>query len=190
MSRQISSLKRDNERLNQNVEYYQNVSNGQVDQNRVLRLTVDEFRQSNDILVQRIDSIRRELRISENRLQTAITANQVLQVSKTDTVTVVKTVDGFTFDKTIEFNPQTILDIYYEHYTDDARVDSIRAELEITNEPSLLVYSKREYKNKKNFFQRLFTLDWKKITTTNYTLVNSNELIENTDVRVLNIESK
>lgn len=190
MTSKISKLKADNERLTQNVEYYLNANNGAVEENRVLRLTVDDFSSSNDLLVQRVDSVLKRLKISEKALQSAVTANQRIEVSKNDTIRVVDNGEGFSFTKEFRFNDQTISTVYYEHYVDSLKADSIRNDLYITNEPTLLIYSKREYKNKKNFFKRLFTLDWKKRTTTNYTLVNSNDELKTDDMRVINIESK
>ena len=69
------------------------------------------------------------------------------------------------------------------HYNIDN--DSIRIRLDIHNSQYLYIYKKREYKNKKNFFQRLFTLDWKKVTKYKYKIVNTNELIKEDEVRII-----
>ena len=42
-----------------------------------------------------------------------------------------------------------------------------------------------KYKNKKNFFKRLFTLDFKKITKYKYKIVNTNELLKGEDIRII-----
>ena len=39
--------------------------------------------------------------------------------------------------------------------------------------------------NKKNFIKRLFTLDFKKIDVYKYNIVNTNNLIQTSDVRVI-----
>ena len=70
-----------------------------------------------------------------------------------------------------------------EYYNIDK--DSIRMRVDIRNQQYLYVYKKKEYKNKKNFFQRLFTFDWKKVTKYKYKIVNSNELIKEDSVRII-----
>jgi len=52
------------------------------------------------------------------------------------------------------------------------------------------VYNTKEYKNKKNFFKRLITLDFKKVKKTNYKIVDSNDLIHTSNVRVIEITTK
>jgi len=49
----------------------------------------------------------------------------------------------------------------------------------------LYTYKTREYKNKKNFFKRLFTLDFKKVDRYKYKLTNTNDLLKESDVRII-----
>lgn len=63
--------------------------------------------------------------------------------------------------------------------------DTVGMNIQLYNTQYLYVYTNREYKNKKNFFQRLFTFDWKKVTKFKYKIVNSNDLIQTDSVRVV-----
>jgi hypothetical protein len=47
------------------------------------------------------------------------------------------------------------------HYT--ITPDTVAIALDISNDQYLYIYTVREYKNKKNFFKRLFTWDFKKV---------------------------
>lgn len=51
----------------------------------------------------------------------------------------------------------------------------------------MYTYKTKEYKNKKSFIKRLFTLDFKKVTKNHYEIVNTNDLINTSDVRVVEI---
>jgi len=55
----------------------------------------------------------------------------------------------------------------------------------------LYIYTKKEYKNKhKNFFKRLFTLDFKKVKVVKYDIYNTNGIINIKDTRVIESEDK
>lgn len=60
--------------------------------------------------------------------------------------------------------------------------------IDLRNTQYLYTYKTREYKNKKNFFQRLFTFDWKKVDRYKYEIVNSNDLIQEGDIRIVEQE--
>ena len=65
--------------------------------------------------------------------------------------------------------------------------DTVNIGLDVQNEQYLYIYTTREYKNKKSFFKRLFTLDFKKINRTQYKIENSNDVIKTDSVRVVEI---
>nr|DAN53051.1 MAG TPA: hypothetical protein [Bacteriophage sp.] len=54
----------------------------------------------------------------------------------------------------------------------------------------MYIYKKKQYKNKKSFIKRLFTLDFKKVTVYKYDIINTNELLKTSDVRVVETNSK
>ncbi len=66
--------------------------------------------------------------------------------------------------------------------------DTVDVSLDIHNTQYLYTIKTREYKNKKNFFKRLLTFDFKKVDRYKYKLINTNDLIKTDSVRV--IESK
>lgn len=84
------------------------------------------------------------------------------------------------YTDSIQFNDQT--NVTYTIYE-----DSVDITLDISNTQYLFTHKKKEYKNKKSFFKRLFTLDFKKTWKYKYDIINSNDLINTSDVRVIEI---
>lgn len=97
-----------------------------------------------------------------------------------DTITkiITKEVD---FKEDLKLNPLTTITV--------ERKDSIlTAILDLRNSQVLFVEEKKEYRNKyKNWFQRLLKFDWKKDVIRNYQIYNSNELINVTETRVVEL---
>ena len=63
--------------------------------------------------------------------------------------------------------------------------DTVNIGLNLQNTQYLYIYNKREYKNKKSFLRRLFTFDWKKVNKYKYEIVNTNDLLKTSEVRVV-----
>lgn len=163
-----------------NIEAYQGVINASQQANNVLKLDLTELQQYNDVLLHRIDSVMEERDIKKKNVSTAATQTQSVLVNKSKGVrgqVIVNNKDSVLTDS-IKYN-----DLTKVFYT--ISKDSIDIKLDIRNTQYLYVYKKREYKNKKNFFQRLFTLDWKKVTKYKYEIVNTNDLIKEDSVRVI-----
>ena len=163
-----------------NIEAYQGVINASQQANNVLKLDLTELQQYNDVLLHRIDSVMEERDIEKKNVSTAATQTQSVLVNKSKGVrgqVIVNNKDSILTDS-IKYN-----DLTKVFYT--ISKDSIDIKLDIRNIQYLYVYKKREYKNKKNFFQRLFTLDWKKVTKYKYEIVNTNDLIKEDSVRVI-----
>ena len=57
--------------------------------------------------------------------------------------------------------------------------------IKLENTQYLYVYTTKEYKNKKSFLKRLFTLDFKKVKKEKYNIINTNSLLKTSDVRVV-----
>ena len=57
--------------------------------------------------------------------------------------------------------------------------------IKLENTQYLYVYTTKEYKNKKSFLKRLFTLDFKKVKKEKYDIINTNSLLKTSDVRVV-----
>ena len=165
-----------------NIEAYQGVVNDSQQANNVLKLSIDELQSYNDKLLHNIDSVREELKIKDKQLSTAATQTQVIIVNDQKEVEgdLVEILKDTTYTDSIKYNPLTTV-----RYTIGR--DTVNIGLDIKNTQYLFVYNTREYKNKKSFFKRLFTLDFKKINRTQYKIENSNDVIKTDSVRVVEI---
>lgn len=129
-----------------------------------------------------MDSVREELKIKDKQLSTAATQTQTIVVNdgKETEVDLSEVLKDTTYTDSIKYNDLTTV-----VYT--ISKDSVNIGLTIENTQYLFVYSTKEYKNKKSFLKRLFTLDFKKIWKYKYEIVNSNDLINTDDVRIVEI---
>lgn len=173
---QLTNKNKEIDRLNNNIIYYQEQQDTLKDSNRVLRLTIDEFKDSKDSIVSQLNDARKELNIKDKQLKQAQSQTQQIIV---DTAIVVKENN---FKKVIKPNELTSIII--------AKTDSIlTAKIDIKNTQTLFLSSKKEYKRKyKNWFRRLLKFDFKKQTVYNYTIKNSNSLIKVTDTKLITVE--
>lgn len=170
------------EAASNNIETYQNIIAGNEEQNGVLRLTIADMQVSKDKLLQQLDSVRAANKIKPSNLTTAATQTQVVDVNGG------KGVDGdltvilkdTTYTDSIQYNPLT--KVYYT-----IGRDTVNVGISLQNTQYLYTYKQKEYKNKKSFIKRLFTLDFKKVWKYNYNIINSNDLMHTSDVRVIEI---
>ena len=168
-----------------NIEAYQGSLQGSQQANNVLQLSVDELQQYNDKLVYQLDSVRKELKIKPKQIKTAATQTQSINVIgskkiEKDIITILK--DSI-YKDSIRFNDLTLVG-----YT--IGKDTVNISLDINNTQYLYVYTDKHYKNKKNFLKRLFTLDFKKVTSTKYVIENTNDIIKTDSVRVVEVTKK
>ena len=166
------------EMANNNIEAYQELLNSSQQANNVLQLTVDQLQNTKDKQIEHITTIAKENNVKPKQIKTAATQTQIIDVTS-ENETKIHT-DSIVSDSII-YNIYTKL--YYNIYN-----NNISTNLQIQNKQDLLIYSKREYKNKKNFIKRLLTLDFKKITKTEYKIINSNDLIQQDSVRVIQVK--
>lgn len=165
---------------NNNIEAYQDIINDSQQASGVLKLDMNKLKEYNDKLIQQIDSIRKQNKIKSKELQVAATQKQILDVNKSkgvggDIITIIK---DSTYNDSIQYNDLT--KIYYT-----IGKDSVNVRLKLDNTQYLYIYKHKEYKNKKNFFQRLFTFDWKKKYVYKYKIHNTNDLLKEDSVRVI-----
>lgn len=165
-----------------NIEAYQGSLQGSQQANNVLQLNVNELQQYNDKLVHQLDSVRDKLNIKPKHVKTAATQTQTINVigskkTKQDIITVLR---DTVYNDSIRFNDLTLV-----QYT--IGKDTVSIGLNINNTQYLYVYTDKHYKNKKSFLKRLFTLDFKKVTTTNYKIENTNDIIQTDSVRVIEV---
>ena len=165
---------------NNNIEAYQDALYGSQQASGVLRLDVKKLSEYNDKLVQQIDSIRKIHKVKKNEIQVAATQKQILNVNKSkgvggDIITIIK---DSTYKDSLQYNPLT--KVYYT-----ISKDSVNIKLDVQNTQYLYIYKHREYKNKKNFFKRLITFDWKKKDVYKYKIHNTNDLLKEDSIKII-----
>ena len=161
-----------------NVEAYQELYNDSQQASNVLKLTVEQLQNSKDSVIQKLDSVRKELKIKPKQIKTAATQTQVINVIKSKGVKGDILVKDTIYTDSIQYNPLTTV-----HYT--IGKDTVSIGLNVENTQYLYIYTTKGYKNKKNFIKRLFTLDFKKVKKYKYKIVNTNDLLKNDDVRIV-----
>lgn len=161
-----------------NMEAYQELFNDSQQASSVLQLTVEQLQNSKDSVIQKLDSVRKELKIKPKQLHTAATQSQTINVIKSKGVKGGILVKDTIYTDSINYNDLT--KVYYT-----IGKDTVSIGLDVQNTQYLYVYSTKEYKNKKNFFKRLFTLDFKKVKKYKYKIVNTNDLLKSDDVRIV-----
>lgn len=175
---QTSKLEQANKRLDMvqnNYEFYMNKSSNVEEQNRVLQLTINDYKETNDSLINEIKTTQKKLNIKEKELQQTQLQKQEI---KHDTTIIVKTPNF-----TLEIKPNSLTSIIIN------KQDSLLThKLSIKNIQTLFVTNKRVYRNTyKNWFTRLLHFDFKKKNTFRYQIHNSNDLIEITDSRLIEL---
>ena len=171
-------LTRSLEQAQNNIEAYQGLVSSSQQANGVLRLDISQLKESQDSLLQKIDSVREANKIKAKEITTAATQTQVLNVNKSKGVRGIILPKDTIYKDSIQYNNLTT--VYYTIHK-----DSINIGIDLKNTQYLYIYAKKEYKNKKNFFKRLFTLDFKKVIKYKYTIVNTNDLLKQKDVRIV-----
>lgn len=172
-----------------NIEAYQELLANSQQANNVLMLDMKKLGQSKDSLLVKMDSVAKANDIKSKNIITGATNHERIDVTldkgvervvERDTIRDLVTILNDTvYTDSIQYNPLTSV-----HYTIGR--DTVQVRLRLDNTQYLYIYKSREYKNKKNFFQRLFTLDWKKVDKYKYKIINTNDLIKNEDVRIVN----
>lgn len=185
LHKQNKKLSESLELAQNNIEAYQGIVNESQQANNVLKLSVDELQNSKDKLIHELDSVRKELKIKPKEIGAAATQTQIIYVNRDVEVKgdIIEVLKDTIYSDSIQFNPQTSVSY-------SIGKDTINIGLDIQNKQYLYIYSKKEYKNKKSFFKRLFTLDFKKVRKYKYEIVNSNDLIKKDSVRVIEITNQ
>ena len=165
---------------NNNIEAYQDALNGAQQASGVLRLDMKKLKDYNDKLVQQLDSVRKTEKLKSKEIQVAATQKQIINVNKSkgvggDIITILK--DSI-YKDSLQYNNLT--KVYYT-----IGKDSVNIKLNVQNTQYLYVYKHREYKNKKNFFKRLITFDWKKKDVYKYKIRNTNDILKEDSIRII-----
>lgn len=164
------------DRINNNVEFYQEQLSDKESETRTLQFTLEEYKLSKDSLIENIRKVQKDLKIKDKQLEQAQQQHQTINI---DTTVVVKDKD---FIKEIKPNSLTSLLII--------KKDSLlTAKIDIRNSQTLFLQHKKEYKNKyKNWFRRLIHFDFKKKNVFKYQIYNSNPIIKIEDSRIIEIQ--
>lgn len=159
-----------------NIEYYQNKLSYSNEDNRVLRLKLEDFRHSNDSVIETLNQVRDSLKIKEKQLKQIASAETVIRDTIVEKIPTER-------DFCVELKPNALTTIKV------TRTDSILECIpEIHNRQDLFVYRRKVYRNKyKNWFIRFIHFDFKKDEIEEYKITNTNSLIQVLDTRVINI---
>lgn len=165
-----------------NIEAYQGIVSNNEKDKLALQLTIQDMQESKDSLLQQLDSVRAANKIKPSALTSAATQTQYVNVNggkgvQGDLTVILK---DTTYTDSISYNPLT--KVYYT-----IGRDTVDINIDLQNTQYLYTYKHKEYKNKKSFIKRLFTLDFKKVVKSRYEIVNTNNLINTSDVRVIEI---
>lgn len=167
------------EMANNNIEAYQTIATDAKNANNVLVLQAEDLKNSNDLLIHKLDSVKKLNKIKDKELKTAATQTQSIIVNKSKEISkYIEVLKDTIYTDSILYNNLT--KVYYTIGN-----DSINIGLDIKNTQYLYTYKTREYKNKKNFIKRLFTLDFKKVDKYKYKIVNTNDLLNESDIRII-----
>lgn len=180
LSSQNKKLSESLEMAQNNIEAYQGSLVGSQQANNVLKMDIESLRYQNDRTLQELDSVRKELQIKTSQVHTAATQTQVLYVNDGKGVEgdLKEILKDTVYTDSIKFNDLTTV-----YYTIGA--DTVSMTIDVRNTQYLFIYDKREYIHKKNFIKRLFTWDFKKQTKYKYNIVNTNDLLNTEDIRIV-----
>lgn len=146
-------------------------------------MDMEKLSESKDKLIQELDSVRNSQKIKKSQLTTAATQTQSILVNKSKGVrgNLVQILKDTIYTDSIKYNDLT-------NITYTIGKDTVNIKLDIKNTQFLYTYKTREYKNKKSFLKRIFTLDFKKVDRYKYSIVNTNDLLKESDIRIITQE--
>ena len=165
---------------NCNIEAYQGILNDSQQANNVLQLNIKELSEQNDKLLHEVDSVRKKLNIKAKQVTTAATQTQKINVTQSKGVQgdLIQLIRDTVYTDSMKYNDLTT--VYYSIGT-----DSVDICIDMKNTQYLYIYTKKQYKNKKSFIKRLLTFDFKKVKIHKYEIVNTNDLLKNEKVRII-----
>lgn len=177
---QLQKRNKELSRITNNVRAYEEIIANKEANNRVLQLTIEDLKSSKDSILEQAVEYKKKLKVKDKNLKQI----QVINTEIKDTVTTVIKHKLLNFKEELKINHLTTIIV--------SRTDSIlTAKIDLKNQQYLFVEEKKEYRNRyKNGFVRFLHLDFKKIHTRKYQIVNTNPLIKVTDTRVVEVTGK
>jgi len=168
---------RDSYRGNQRA--YEDLISGKTSENRALRLSNADLRNSNDKFIQSIDSVRKSFKGAKNKPGDVATG--IGSSIHTSTSVLLQNNGGCVVDTVLYFNKYT-----KSHIT--LKNNLLKDSLDVNNVQSLYVYTTSEYVNTyKSGWIRFWHFDWHKEDVDRYDIDNTNKLIKVDSVRVYKI---
>lgn len=163
-----------------NIEAYQELVSNSQQAFTVLQMDMDKLKYSKDSVLLKLDEVRKQNDVKSSSVKTAATQTQTLLVNSSKGVRgdLVEILKDTIYTDSIKYN-----DLTGVKYTIGR--DTVNIQIDLLNEQYLFTYKTREYKNKKSFFKRLFTLDFKKVDKYKYKIVNSNDLLKGSNIRII-----
>jgi len=176
----IAKLNKENEEIQNNYKAYQGLYEGKLKENNLLKLTEYEMKKSNDSLLIKlgyyIEENRKLKKIKDPEIAQGI--SQVIQ----DTFIVEVPVELPSFEVCQTFNPETEICV-------EGHDSVLNIYPEISNTIKIEIGVNRVYKNTyKNGWCRFWHFDYKKINSYEYQLDQSNDLIQLTDVKIVDVK--
>jgi len=177
LQKKVNTLNKEVATAMNNSQAWMDIANERIEQSRVLQFTLDDFKHTNDSLIKLSKDQQKKLKIKDNQLRQVASTKTIIR----DTIT--RVIPSKNKDFSIELKPNQLTTITV------ARKDSVLTHtMEILNHQDLFVYENKVYRRQyKNWFQRLIHFDFKKDKISKYQIVNSNNLIQILDTRVINI---
>ena len=168
----VKKYRKDIDRLQSNIEYYQQLNDSTVNNNNVLRLTVNELTDSKDSLIQQTVQLAKKLKIKPKEIRTVYTNTIEIKDTIRDTIP-----NSINFKKILKLNDLTTITV--------EKNDSVLTVIpNIINNQTLIIEEKKRYKYK-SFFKRLVKLNFRKTTNYEYHIKN---LVKTVESRIINIE--
>lgn len=163
-----------------NIEAYQELVSNSQQAFTVLQMDMDKLKYSKDSVLLKLNEVRKQNDVKSSSVKTAATQTQTLLVNSSKGVRgdLVEILKDTIYTDSIKYN-----DLTGVKYTIGR--DTVNIQIDLLNEQYLFTYKTREYKNKKSFFKRLFTLDFKKVDKYKYKIVNSNDLLKGSNIRII-----
>lgn len=176
----IDKLNSELEITSGNYNAYVNLYNGEVSANNLLRLNESELKRSKDSLLTELGYYIEENRKLKKIKEPEIVSGVVQYIYDSIYIEVPVVLPEFHVIK--ELNEETIIEVH--------GVDTLLTVIpEISNTIKLEIGVNRVYKNSyKNGWVRFWHFDWKKVDSYEYSVDQSNDLINLKDVKIIKIE--
>ena len=162
---------------NNNIEAYQELQSSQQ-ASRVLYLNMAKLGETKDTILTKMNDVANDNNVKPKTMLTAATQTQDVNVKRSKKIEQDTILKDTTYSDTIKYNDLTTIS-----YT--IGKDTVSIGLKLNNTQYLYIYKDKHYRYK-NFWKRLIRFCWKKDIDYKYKIINTNDLLKTSDVRVVN----